>query len=391
MTRIFLHPIFLFCCAWFFMLAGYLVSPSVFYLHSIAAYFTLFELFLVSATFYLLSFHVAKYFLSREPGLPIARKQVQDVEKKRILAIFLLLGLALFVMILNAYLEGLPPLILKLMHDASKYTYTNYGHLKNLLYSACYLIVMLSMVLSSRWARYFFVACALAILTLYLSRGPFMFIVLQVVIYALLKMKHITFKRLLYCAIGMVLFACIMMEVLGAIRTGHHAFLLAMQVKPHFQHWPAGLLWVMIYFSAPIVNVISFILNGFSQFHHGLLNLSIILPPLLGSHVFPLSHHVSSQYYIGRQNTAFSYLGTYYLDFGWWGVALVNVLYGVCGAWFYARYRQGQEGVRNWYYAIYLSFLLLIGLYPFLLGFPSFLEFGFVWLIAMLVPGIFER
>jgi oligosaccharide repeat unit polymerase len=391
MTRLYLHPIFVFTIMWAVVISSYWIAPSHFYLTSTAAHFILLQFFVVSAITFYCAYWVGAVCLKRFPRRDGLDKACSKVLLKRAWIMCALFGVIVFVLIMNLWRFGLPPLINHCLHLWTPYVYMYYGHLKNVLYCACYILVMLSFGSAFRSLRFAIWALVLGVFILYLSRGPIIFIVLQVLTYYLLTRRSaINVGKLLGIFLGFVILLLLIMSVLGMVRTGNHVFMESMQIKSQFQTWPTSLLWVVTYFSAPMVNAVSFVMRAHQYDYHGLLSLSIMMPPAIAEHILPLSKQIFLSYLVDRNNNAFSYLGAGFLDFGWWGVVLVNIIYGVCGGVFYQLIRWKRYHVNNWIYAIYVTQLIFIGFYPLLMAFPALCEFALVWLLALAFPGIFS-
>ncbi len=116
--------------------------------------------------------------------------------------------------------------------------------------------------------------------------------------------------------------------VLGEARSGRGYFADVMRVRPEYAEWHPAVLWLIGYVSFPAKNLVS-LMSRHDQWELGERVARGILPAFLGSLERGDEYYVSLLPHL--YNNVPTYIGWAWLDGGWVGVIVLNVLYGVVG------------------------------------------------------------
>lgn len=232
--------------------------------------------------------------------------------------------LALLIMALNIALDGLPPFFGFL--GIETYNYLEYGRLKGVLFGLAAFIVLLS-----AYARptlgIIMKAVGLGIFVLYVSRGYIIFSLVGY-FFLVLHLRNIRIGRMLLYGLLLLGAMILIMEVVGHYRTGTASFYAALNIKREFQQMNPGIVWLLAYISMPVINIVE--LTQHSTFFGGKALYSAGMP------AFMAVDDEVSRYFAStipnRYNTASGYLANVFLDFGWYGVALYNLMLGMAAS-----------------------------------------------------------
>ena len=234
-------------------------------------------------------------------------------------------GGSLMIIIFNWVLSGPPP---ALGHPTS---YLTYGRFKQVLFPLLVIIAVNSMLDSVRWRKALFATFGVAGMILYITRGLLMVALLQMLFVFSLK-TQISKRKLYTIAAGFLVFAVVVITLIGNARTAQDIFLEYLQIRHQYFHWPMAYLWLISYISIPFSNLCWLVTKG--NFHGPTL---AFLYPLLPSFLAPPNPHAAIHKDLSIIDGASTYLADYVLDFSYVGVYLANLLLGIGCGWLMER------------------------------------------------------
>jgi hypothetical protein len=331
-------PLLLFHAAWWLMLICYSLAVAEFMSGHLGL---LASLYVVSSSAFSGAF-ASGLALRRKIGYPLLPGPRSA--RRTVVVLFLSLGGSMLVL-WNAYMYGPPPLLR--LFGATTEVYTEYGRLKAVLFALATLLLVMAASEPRLWHRSLLAGCAFFVFLLYMARGPLMLALIQ---YALARTLWFGagWKKGSVAAMVPVLVAAVLFGPLGEARSGPGYFATVMEIRPEYQHWPAVILWLVGYVSLPAENLVSLI-SRWHEWEWGRRVSLGVLPGFLGS-----ASRVDERYLStlpNPLNNVPTYLGWVWMDFGWLGIVLLNVIWGFAGGMLVER-SPGRGGVASLpYYA----------------------------------------
>ena len=125
----------------------------------------------------------------------------------------------------------------------------------------------------------------------------------------------------------LVLVYCLV-YVIGAFRTGNQLFLSFFEIKEEYKNFNIGLLWVIMYISSPLSDLIS-TLQFQNEFQYGISILNDVTPAFLTFD--PAIANPKINFIDGPK----TYITPFYEDFGWFGVVMTNFFISIICFLFY--------------------------------------------------------
>lgn len=234
--------------------------------------------------------------------------------------IFAVVIFSIGIILLNFFLEGLPPFFSILGYETRNYL--EYGRLKGVLFGLVIFLFLISFYFSSVLSFFLKVFC-LSVLILYVSRGLIVFSVLSYLFLVLLE-ERFSSAKILAVLVSCLAFMILVIGVVGEYRTGTENFYNALEIKEEFRGISPGIIWVISYVSMPVINIIE--VSKVGEYFYGQVMLSSALP------AFMAFDQVADSFYQGLlpnpYNTVAGYLKNVFLDFGWVGVLVYNFILG---------------------------------------------------------------
>lgn len=230
-------------------------------------------------------------------------------------------GAALTIVIFNWVLSGPPPAI------GDPTTYLTYGRFKQVLFPLLVIVTVNATLDSSRWRKALFMMFGIAGMTLYITRGLLMVALLQMLFVFSLKTR-MSRRKLYAIALGFLVFAVVVITIIGNARTAQGVFLEYLQIRHKYFGWPMAYLWLTSYISIPFSNLCWLFAKG--SFHGPTLSF---LYPLLPSFLTPADPHAAIHNDLSIIDGASTYLAAYALDFSYLGIYLANLLLGIGCGW----------------------------------------------------------
>ncbi len=312
----------IFIIMWIVSIVCYVLHPVSFYTINDRSLSVLFLACLVSVASYYLPYKIFSFYApSLQAGYRV--RQLYFSEVIRSIASFCIILVYVSILIYNYCHFGHTPLATELHQHVSQYSYKSYGRGKNYLF---YMPIIVSLFfiykghIKFALILLFFQSC---VCVLYLSRGSMIEAWSYCFFGVYLKYRnHFSLRHMVMSVIVGFTCICLFMSLLGSIRTGDSTFLSGMNVVEGWKKVPVGIVWVIVYVSAPVSNAIDFFINGFHE------------PFFSVTHELWMNSHLANP-----KNTAMSYLGACYLHFGTIGVICLNILYGSISGIFYRKYQ----------------------------------------------------
>ena len=157
----------------------------------------------------------------------------------------------------------------------------------------------------------------------YATRGFLLFMLAQV-LFSFCLTTRVRRRTLYAIAGGTLLGAIVLSNFIGNTRAESttEAFIAFFGIEKQYATWPLALLWVISYISTPISNI-CWIVHVYHYVHPSLTFLSSLLP------AFWSAEALETQYIAPNVIDGVStYLVKYYLDLWFYGVVLINVIWG---------------------------------------------------------------
>jgi oligosaccharide repeat unit polymerase len=273
---------------------------------------------------FLLGHLVARVIFHREQIQDQPLTYALDVTRLWNLNLFLCCA-ALLIIAFNWITIGPPPAL------GDPTSYLTYGRFKQILFPLLVTIVVNATLDSSRWRMALFTFFGIAGLSLYITRGLLMVALLQAFFVFSLR-TNMSRRKLHAIAFGFLVFAIVIVTLIGNARTSHGVFLEYLQIRHNFVAWPMAYLWFTSYASIPFSNLCWIIANANG---HG--PTFAFLYPLLPSFLMPPYPHAAIHNDLSIIDGASTYLAGYALDFSYLGVYLANLALGFGCGWLVER------------------------------------------------------
>lgn len=284
-------------------------------------------LFGLSLLFMLSGYFLVKLLYIRRIRPPQVHEPIPlDIRRLRLLNLAFLL-MALFIILMNLKIAGLPPAFSFFGFDTKEYL--EYGKMKQILFPLLVAVLVNSSLDPSYRFKLFFGGFSAIVMGLYLTRLNIMFAAFQIIILFAITSRVKTRKLYVVATIS-VLSALMLANFLGNNRTSRDVFMEFLQIKPAYSNAPMPFLWAASYFSIPISDM-SWIAQ---EYHHQQVSFSSLYP-VLPVFLAPDDPHKSFLTSDARIiDGAHTYLSTYFMDFSFAGVALINGLIGLASGYF---------------------------------------------------------
>jgi oligosaccharide repeat unit polymerase len=313
------HPLFIFVAIWLIIAVSVSLRVSYSFQNDLSP---LYQLMGVSIAMFVVGFGlVALLGNTSRTQHRLTLYHVATVSRQTQRFMIGTVSLAVAIMALNILVDGLPPFFGFL--GVETYNYLEYGRLKGVLFGLAAFIVLLSAYARPAMGL-LMKAVGIGIFILYVSRGYIIFSLVGY-FFLVLHLRNIRIGRMLLYGLLLLGLMIFIMEVVGQYRTGTANFYAALNIKREFQQMNAGIVWLLAYISMPSINLIE--LSQHNTFFTGKALYSAGMPAFMA-----IDADVSRYFFTtipNRYNTASGYLANVYLDFGWYGIVLYNLVLGM--------------------------------------------------------------
>lgn len=317
-------PVGLFLTLWVVMLLSFQMHLSTFSYPKLSVALTLFALSFVSL---LLGYFVI--FLVRPYITPALKRGSQyQINLRRLRrAQWWLIVVALAVVLINLEAYGLPPVFGFL--GANTLSYIEYGKLKQVLNTAIMALFVSASFESSKRRKALMYTFSLLCMLAYATRGFLLVMLVQGMF--VFSIRTTSKKRTLYAvAVGTMVAAALVSNFIGNGRaTSSTAELLTAYfgIRETYATWPMTLLWVISYIAVPFSNM-CWIVESYRHTGPTLTFLGTLLPAFWSP--VPLeAGYLGNTYIIDGVHT---YLAKYFLDLSYFGIFLINFVWGLISA-----------------------------------------------------------
>ncbi len=175
-------------------------------------------------------------------------------------------------------------------------------------------------------------------------------------IFAILLLKRkVSLKTLLSIGIlGIILFG-----IAGNIRSGADHFRMVAGITSGIPDFLLGFYWVYMYVATPVGNVNSLV-NYRLVFSNGLVMTKAVLPTVLMGILFGASRFTYHDFLVNKAFNVSSFLLVPYLDFGFYGVAVMSALFGAIGYFTWRSYsKQMFDAEAVMQYAVFFQIMAM--------------------------------
>jgi hypothetical protein len=336
------------------MLASFQFQISyVSYPHFSLAFF----LFAFSLFSFLIGHYVARLIctVATKPYLKSTHYEI-DINKLRRF-IFGLACAAAALSLLNLITSGLPPIFG--FFGVNTEGYATYGRLKQIIFPLLMAVFVNSFLETSSSRKLFYASFAFLGMLCYVARGDMMLMLFQaLIVYSIQTASKV--KIYLAAILGLI-GAAILVDVIGSNRTGDLIFFNYMQIKTQFQQWPTLYLWIISYVSTPLSNLCWFV--DLARFDHITWSFAY---PMLPSFWTPNSPHASFGETTNVIDGVHTYLATYFLDFSYFGLVLINLSIGMVSGYYGSSRRIGRKFLTGSVFLSCIAFMFFFDFFVYL-------------------------
>jgi oligosaccharide repeat unit polymerase len=312
------HPVSLFLATWVLMLACLRLQISYVSYPNFSLPFFIFVISFVSFLFGYLIIRLVS-MLRKRSDETAAYYQVNFKKLRKFNLVLILIALIIFLM--NLVTSGIPPLFG--FFGLNTTSYLEYGKLRQLLFPLLVTLFVNALLDSSRLRKLICCSFAFFILLCYVARGSVMIMLLQILIVFSIR-TSIPKSKIYLIAICGAIGAAFFVDIIGSNRTGDQIFFFYMQIKTEFQHWPTVYTWIISYVSTPLSNFCWFVDS--TRFDHPTWTFAY---PLLPHFWWPEDPHMDLVETSKIIDGVHSYLSSYFLDFSYFGIILINFWVGL--------------------------------------------------------------
>jgi hypothetical protein len=350
-------PVGLFVCVWLLMLATFQMHVSIDSYPDLSLALFVFAISLLSLLLGYFTVRAASFCLDYRPKIASSYR-IDLVRLRRVQLWLIAVASAIFVLNLAAY--GKPPIFG--FFGADTLNYVEYGKLKQVLNTAIMALFVSTSFETSKKRK--LLTCTFSILCMaaYATRGFLLVMLVQGLFVFSLRTR--VSKRTLYLVAGLtVVVAALISDLIGGGRaeSTSAAFVAYFGIRQVYAGWPMALLWVISYIATPFSNL-CWIIHSYPYSHPSATFLTSLLPAFWSPP--PLeSLDLGSASIIDGVHT---YLAKYYLDMWYFGVFLINYVWGLISGYLSAGDRLAGRALTSSvllasiafiFFADYLTFL----------------------------------
>jgi oligosaccharide repeat unit polymerase len=354
---VFCKPIPLFLFMWTVMLVSLEMHVTVYtYPHISLA----FLLFLCSTLSLFAGFLIARLFFKLHTATVPEKKLYQvNLIRLRHVEWFLILVIAV-ILVANYISYGPPPLFSVL--GATTLNYVEYGKLKQVL-NAATMALTVTISLETAWRRKALLySLTFFSMIAYATRGFLLFMLTQAFFVFCLQTK--TSKRKLYAVAMITVITAVTLSNLignGRAESTSEAFVAFFGITDTYAKWPMATLWILSYVSTPISNI-CWIVHSYHYIGPSATFLATLLPAFWAPESLE-TQYLGSTFIIDGVHT---YLAKYFLDLWYFGIVLINAVWGIIAAQLMHRNRLARKSLTSAvllgaivfiFFADYLTFL----------------------------------
>jgi oligosaccharide repeat unit polymerase len=353
-------PIGLFLCEWLLMLVSFQMHISVNSYPDLSLALFVFALSSISLLLGYYTVRAATYCLNHTPKIA-PHYQIGLLRLRRVQ--WLLLSVAIAIVIMNFAAEGKPPIFGLLGDDTLNYM--KYGKLKQVLNTAVLAVFVSASLETSKKRKYLVYCFSLLCMLAYVTRG-FLLLMLAQGLFVFSLRTRIN-KRLLYLVASTTLIVAVVIAGLignGRSASTSQAFVSYFGIQPAYADWPMILLWAISYVATPFSNL-CWIIHSHPYTHPSATFLTSLLPAFWAPPPLESTDLGSSSIIDGVH----SYLAKYYLDLWYFGVFLINYVWGLISGYLSVGDRLASRALTSsvllaamafMFFADYLTFLSVV-------------------------------
>lgn len=317
---IFCRPIPLFIAMWIIMLGSLQMHVTDFAYPDISLAVGLFALSLASL---LVGCLVTRLVLSYDTR-PFHWNEAYRIDLKLLRrAEWCLTAIIMIIVLANFAAYGLPPLFSLL--GATTLSYVEYGKLKQVLNAATMALTVAASLETSRFRKTALYAFTFLSMAAYATRGFTLVMLAQAFFVFCLRTR--TSKKKLYIVAVSTVFAAVLISNLignGRAESTTEAFVAFFGISDTYAKWPMATLWMLSYISTPVSNL-CWIVHSYHYTHPTATFLTTLVPAFWAPPALE-NNYLGSPFIIDGVHT---YLAKYYLDLWYFGIILINLVWGI--------------------------------------------------------------
>ena len=283
-----------------------------------------------------------------------------------------LVGVSGVILIANFVAYGPPPLFTLL--GANTLNYVEYGKLKQVLNAVTLALTVTVSLETVRRRKILLFSLSYFSMIAYATRGFLLLMLAQTFFVFCLQTR--TSKRKLYVAAVTTVMAAVLLSNFignGRAESTSDAFVSFFGITNTYANWPMATLWVLSYVSTPISNI-CWIVHSYHYTGPSLTFLTTLLPAFWAPESLE-TQYLGSSFVIDGVHT---YLAKYFLDLWYFGIVLINVIWGILAALLGHRNRLITRPLTS---AVLLSAIVFIFFADFLTFLSVFMELAVLILL----------
>jgi oligosaccharide repeat unit polymerase len=328
-------------------------------------YFSLAVLiFAASLISFLLGHHFVRLICRLTARSQHASGNTIDIKKLRRFTLCLLCA-ASALTLFNIVTSGLPPVFGFFGFDTQ--SYTEYGRLKQLIFPLLMVIFVNSFLETSKVRASLYSSFAFLAMLCYVARGAMMLMLFQALIVFSIRTSRSKTKLYVIAILGLI-GAAFLVDLIGSNRTGDVIFFAYMQIKLKFQQWPTVYLWIISYVSTPLSNLCWLV--DLAHFDHVTWSFAYPVLPSFWATINPHENLIETSKIIDGVHT---YLASYFLDFSYFGIFLINLFIGMISGYYSSARRISRHFLTC---SIFLTCIAFIFFWDFFVYLETIVEFG---------------
>jgi hypothetical protein len=271
-----------------------------------------------------------------------------------------LLAVAIAILMLNLAVYGKPPIFG--FFGADTLNYVDYGKLKQILNTATMALFVSASLETSKPRKLSVCAFSVLCMLAYATRGFLLVMLAQGLFVFSLRTR--TTKKTLYLVAGTTLLSAVLIADLignGRAESTSEAFVAYFGIRNAYADWPMTFLWALSYVATPFSNL-CWIIRSHQYSHPSATFLTSLLPAFWAPPSLEGGDLGSSSIIDGVH----TYLAKYYLDLWYFGIFLINYVWGIISGYLSAHDRLTRRALTSSvllaaiafiFFADYLTFL----------------------------------
>lgn len=180
---------------------------------------------------------------------------------------------------------------------------------------------------------------------------------------------------------ALILVFVIAFGLIGNFRSGSDHFRMVAGINSDIPDFFLGFHWVYMYMITPVGNVNSLV-NITPDYGMGIIALRSLVPSVLMEKIFGSARFLYHDFLVNKAFNVSSFLLIPYLDFGFYGVLMISLLYGFLGVLFWSAFRSNPTSeAQLMKYAVYFQIIITSFFVNMLTMLPIIIQFLYISLL----------